>query len=488
MENRARIPVGPPVSNPLPSYWHEPKSPLANVIEPELDNQTHSYDYAIIGSGISGTLIAYYLLLANPKASIVMLEAREACGGATGRNGGHTKAASYRSYVQHRAELGRTEALKIARLEYENIMETHRLADELGIGCAHELCNTVDLIYDQEVFNDGREAIQRLRIDALEKESSEGNMAWYQVHMAEEASSRFWASSRNESSVVKDTEHLAGAFEYLAGRINAYQFSTGILKICVEKGLRLCTNTPVHDFRSSKEINGDASPGYDVFTQYSTIRSQNVVVATNGYTPYLLSELQGAIVPLRGQMTVQRPGPSSVLPSPLPTTYSFIYKSGYEYMVPHPLPNGSQNIAIGGGLARQSEEGVAEYGSVNDAVLNQDISTYLHASLPGYFGSNWCNEDDTGSSVLQEWTGIMGVTADGRPFVGKVPTTKGVWISAGFNGHGMVLCLKAAKALVEMIGGVSPGEIEWFPQSFLISEERIARQRFHGRTDLGVNK
>jgi glycine/D-amino acid oxidase-like deaminating enzyme len=84
---------------------------------------------------------------------------------------------------------------------------------------------------------------------------------------------------------------------------------------------------------------------------------------------------------------------------------------------------------------------------------------------------------------VQEWTGIMGATADGRPFIGEVPGKKGMWISAGFNGHGMVLCLKSAEALVTMMetGGETP---EWFPESFLITDERLKKCRFSGRTAL----
>jgi glycine/D-amino acid oxidase-like deaminating enzyme len=148
MEARARVLVGPPVHNPLPSYWQHPKSPLAATIEPSTSNPTEPYDYAIIGSGISGTMIAYNLLTRYPNSRIVMLDAREMCSGSTGRNGGHTKAASYRTYLQHKAELGKEEAMKIVRLEWANIVETHGLARELGLDCEGEVCNTVDLIYD----------------------------------------------------------------------------------------------------------------------------------------------------------------------------------------------------------------------------------------------------------------------------------------------------------------------------------------------------
>lgn len=491
MEERASIPVGPPVTKPLPSYWHNPKSPLANVIEPETDKSRDPYDFAIIGSGISGTMIAHFLLKSRPNARIVMLEAREICSGATGRNGGHTKAASYRSYMQHVQELGKEEALKIARLEYANITETHSIAHDLGIDCESKLCDTVDVIYDQATFELGKSAIQALQADASEEEKDEGKMACYQIYEKEEdIEQNFSVASNNTNPEVKEKEDLAGVCRYSAGRIHAYRFTTGVLKECVKNGLQLCTNTPVHDIRTSTRSIDNIGPTWDVFTQYNTITARNVILASNGYTPYLLKDLQGAIVPLRGQITAQRPGKATKFTTPLPTTYSFIYRNGYEYMIPRPLSDGGQHIIIGGGLGRLPQAGASEYGTVDDSTLNPQISAYLRGSLTGYFGTeNWGEEDDEEASgrVVQEWSGIMGATADGRPFVGEVPDKNGLWISAGFNGHGMVLCLKAAEALVKMIGSSSIlGKPDWFPESFLITEERLKGCRFRGRTDMQI--
>ena len=499
MEARASIPVGPPIANPLFSYWQEPKSPIANLIEPETEDPKTPYDYAIIGSGISGTMIAYNLLRTQPNARIIMLEAREICSGATGRNGGHTKAASYRSYSQYVQELGKQEALKIARLEYANIIETHQLASELGLDCEGKLCNTVDLIYDKPTFELGKLAIQALRADAEAHEKEEGKAAWYRIHEdISDIQTRFCVAAKNTNPMIDQEEELSGAFEYLAGRIHAYRFTTGILSTCVQKGLQLCTNTPVHAIRPTSTPPSTPTSKWQVFTQHTIIPAQTVILATNGYTPYLLPALQSAIVPMRGQITVHRPGPAAKLPSPLPTTYSFIYKNGYEYMIPRPLQEGqhhhqkkheTQHIIIGGGLGRLPNAGETEYGTVNDSALNPQISTYLRESLVHYHGPTIWGEstkpqadNETDDRIVQEWTGIMGATADGRPFVGEVPGKQGLWVSAGFNGHGMVLCLKAAGALVEMIDG--KGIPKWFPESFLVGEERVAKVRFGGRVDM----
>ncbi|KAJ4312617.1 hypothetical protein N0V94_007344, partial [Neodidymelliopsis sp. IMI 364377] len=390
MESRAHIPINPPITNPLPSYWHTPKSPLANTFSTQ--NSPHKpYDHLIIGSGISGSMIAYNLLKAQPGAQILMLEARELCSGATGRNGGHTKAASYRSYLRNVEELGKEEALRIVRLEWDNIVETHGLARELGIECESEMCRTVDVIYDRGVFEAGKRAIRALRADVKEEEKKEGSMAWYEIHEdVKTVMEKFGVGAKNANPAVgqeEEEEEVVGAFEYMAGRIHAYRFTTGILSACTSRGLQIRTNSPVSFITPSTP---HTNIPFKVHTQHSTYSTRNVILATNGYTPFLAPKFQTAIIPMRGQITAQKPGSATLLPSPLFSTFSFIYNSGYEYMIPRPLVDGSQHVIIGGGLGRLPDAGASEFGTVDDSLLNASISTYLHGSLAGYFGrENW---------------------------------------------------------------------------------------------------
>ena len=87
MNERASIPVGFPVSNPTTSYWQDPPDEIASYTSSS--SQPDEVDTVIIGSGITGASIAYNLLTseAYDGEKILMLEAREACSGATGRNG-----------------------------------------------------------------------------------------------------------------------------------------------------------------------------------------------------------------------------------------------------------------------------------------------------------------------------------------------------------------------------------------------------------------
>lgn len=71
----------------------------------------------------------------------------------------------------------------------------------------------------------------------------------------------------------------------------------------------------------------------------------------------------------------------------------------------------------------------------------------------------------------------MGYSADGHPLVGPMPDEEGLWIDASFQGHGMVLCWLCAKAVSEMVlGKDGPALDAWFPKSFRVSAERLAKK------------
>ena len=75
-----------PVENPTLSFWRTEPHGLENYRS--TSNLPEACDVLIIGAGFSGASTAYHLLDNNPSPpSMVILEARSVCSGATGRNG-----------------------------------------------------------------------------------------------------------------------------------------------------------------------------------------------------------------------------------------------------------------------------------------------------------------------------------------------------------------------------------------------------------------
>ncbi|RDW71857.1 hypothetical protein BP5796_07891 [Coleophoma crateriformis] len=465
MEKRTAIPVSLPRNNPTISYWQDPPDVEAADFT-SADQVPETADTVVIGSGISGACIAWGLLEKGEK-DVVMLEARQACSGATGRNGGHTKAASYKSFLDNAAKLGTTEAIKIARLEYQNIKDVHAFSRTHGIDCDLYSGDTVDIIYDQQQWDSAHVAVETMR--RTMPDDLDG-AARYVFWNAEETASKFHTKG----------ERPIGSVSYFAGSLSAYKFVVGVLKMCLKSGMRLWTNTPA--FAVTKGPDGL----WKIETSKGSIKARNVVLATNGYTAFLEQQFQGVIVPLRGQITAHRPGRNQPS-SGLGVTYSFVYADGYEYMIPRPV--GSKfagDIIIGGGLMKAPSGGLSEFGNTDDTSKNPIITEYLTETTARYFGPEAWGEDHPDGRIRKEWTGIMGYSSDGFPFVGSMPGKgkEGLWISASFQGHGMVLCFRSALALVGIMTGGEEEVEKWFPAAFRMSEERL-KIPFEGRLHTG---
>jgi glycine/D-amino acid oxidase-like deaminating enzyme len=476
MDERAAIPVTLPRPRPTVSYWQDPPdADIADYISEQ--NVPETADIVIVGSGITGTSIAYGLLKDQAAGKIVMVEARQACSGATGRNGiespcstssiltcilpgGHTKAASYRSFLDNAASLGTAQAVKIAQFEYQTIESLHAFSREHNIGCDLFSGDTVDIIYDRVQWDQCLTSVEAMR-KAMPHDLDGA------------AKYTFWSPEQAREKFFVKGDICFGAVSYKAGSLSAYKFVIGLLKMCLKKGLELYTNSPV--VKLEKLENG----AWDVETNRGLIRAKKVIMATNGYTGFLCKKFHKVIVPLRGQVTAHMPG-KNMPTERLVTTYSFIYGNGYEYMIPR--PKGSRfeaDIVIGGGLVKAKDEGIEEFGTTDDTSLNSEVSDYLTETTPRYFGESW-GEDHEDGRIRKEWTGIMGYSSDGFPFIGEVPGEKDLWIAASFQGHGMVLCFLCAKALVAMMSG-NNAEIEpWFPDIFRVTSSRM-QKRFLGR-------
>lgn len=463
MDERAAIRPELPPPHPTVSYWQDPPSCLANHRSTaELPPTT---DILIIGSGITGASLAHNILSRSPAPSILMLEARTACSAATGRNGGHTKHAAHREFLDNIRNLGVEEAAKIARFKFNCMRATHELAREHGIECDSWQGDTVDVFYHKGQFERAKLAVDEIRRVLGDNDPA----ARYVIWDAEQTQREFLA------------EGSYGAVSYEAGSLWPYKLVVGLLRLAIEKGLNLQTETPA--LTVVKPAYGEQ--GWVVQTPRGEVKALKVILATNGYTAHLCPELQGIIVPLRGHMTAQRPG-SGLPDGGLATTYSFIYDDGYEYMIPR--PPGSKfagDIMIGGGSTKAQNEGIHEFGTTDDTTIDPVILSYLKDSAETRFGSNW-GKDSPEGRLRNAWTGIMGYSADGFPLIGQIPNRTGLYISASFQGSGMVLCSESAKALVSIINNEDDADLEkWFPKAFRMTSERT-KHKFRGRLHTNI--
>lgn len=118
-----------PVENPTTSFWQIPlHEKLRGIQSKDLPVQS---DIVVIGSGISSCSVVRQLLTGGFAGSITVLEAREICSGATGRNGGRLHVHAVQDFDRFRRKYGDEAAKAIIRFQFAHHAELESVAKTL---------------------------------------------------------------------------------------------------------------------------------------------------------------------------------------------------------------------------------------------------------------------------------------------------------------------------------------------------------------------
>ena len=176
-----------------------------------------------------------------------------------------------------------------------------------------------------------------------------------------------------------------------------------------------------------------APGGVRLLTNAGDIEATAAVIATNAHARDLWPA--APIEPVRGQMLLTAPVPGMVADRPV---YS---DRGYRYW--RQLPD--QRLALGGWRNTAFAEEVG-FDDQPTPRIQDRLDAHLRAlgvDVP----------------VERRWAGTMGFTPDRLPLVGAVPGRPGVFVCAGYSGHGMGFAYEAARLLVDHVleGAPVPG-------------------------------
>ncbi|EED12043.1 conserved hypothetical protein [Talaromyces stipitatus ATCC 10500] len=505
-----------PIPNPSISFWQQ------NPIYPELVNAQsatlpESADVVIIGSGISGASIAH-TILTSPRSEkdvrVVVLEAREICSGATGRNGGHIKFPPYAVYAGYRGRFGVERAKKLLAFERRALPLLVDFAQKKRFTHAEvREVETIDIFTDEAMWKKAKDMVHLLRQDL--PHVAEG----VEIHEADAGCKKFGVSK----------EHCFGIISYQAGALWPYRLVTSIYATLLStftSTFSVETKTPALEVRTQN----DKEKPFLVCTSRGEIAARHVVHATDAFAPTLVPGIRGKLFPIRGHMTAQRPG-HRFPDHGGSRSWSIISRKGYEYISQRPgkpyrsVPEMGGELMVGGGAVQSPGRGIDECGVWRDDQSCSTIGAYLEGILPTIFGKDHWGDDVDGSRTKQAWVGCMGFTADALPYVGKLePALTGrdvdrlgwtsdsdhggdgnerirrpppaEWICAGFGGEGMVLAWLSGAAVALMILGVedehfqaSPGLpegklMDWLPEEFICLKSRVDRSDVVGLFEL----
>src|SRR3954463_2468139 len=173
--------------------------------------------------------------------------------------------------------------------------------------------------------------------------------------------------------------------------------------------------------------------------------AEQILIATDGSGRGLLPELDEALWPARGQVIATEPLAERLFDCP------HYARQGFDYW--QQLDDG--RIVLGGfrDFSILTE-------MTDDETTTEPIQEALDAFLEELLGHM--------PDVTHRWAGIFGLTQDLLPLVGRVPGHDGVWLAAGYSGHGNVFGLLCGELVAAAIDGRRDSLLELFSPARLL--------------------
>ena len=355
-------------------YWLDEPAPTLPAVK-----ETGSVDVAIVGAGITGCSCA--LALAEAGRRVRVVDERRVAEGASGRNGGFALRGTAASYDQVVASFGRERALELWRWTEAEL----DAMGELG-GDAVRKLGSLRLAVDAEEREDLRDEVEALWADGIEAE-------WLDAPSGPLAG-RFTAGIRHPTDAVLQPARLVRRLAASA----------------VDAGAEIVEGRRVRDV--------------------AELEADTVVVATDGYPSGLLGELEGLIVPTRGQVLATEPLAERLFEEP------HYGRHGFDYW--HQSADGR---IVAGGFRDVSLE--REF--TDEEALTDDVQEALSRFVNELVGREL--------RVDYRWAGIFGLVLDFLPVVGELPGRPGTWVVGGYSGHGNVLGFACGRLAARAILG-----------------------------------
>ena len=336
-------------------------------------------DVEIVGGGITGCSCA--LALARAGKRVRLHEAREIASGASGRNGGFALRGGAMAYDAAREWLGRDWAREYWQLTEAYVDRMAQLAPD-----AVRRTGSLRLAGDAEEREELRRELEALRQDGFVVE---------------------W---RDELAPPLAGSFAGALFHPGDALLQPARLVRRIAQAAADAGAEIRQRSRVIDL--------------------GELDAPDVVVATDGYPSGLLGELEGLIIPTRGQMIATAPLAEHLFELP------HYGRHGFDYW--HQDADG--RLVVGGfrDSDLESEFTDSEETTPRIQAALEEFAELLLGYRP---------------RIEHRWAGVFGLVPDLIPVVGEVPGREGAWVAGGYSGHGNVLGLMFGDLAAQAIMG-----------------------------------
>ncbi len=367
-----------------------------------------SADAVIVGGGVIGTSIAYYLSKKGIKP--ILLERDDLASGSSG-------ACDIDIILQ-----SKNPGIHL-QLAMESAKMYKTLADELDFNIEYETCGGMILIENEEQLKVMRDFVKRQKAIGL------------QVKLLD----------LKEASEIQPglSPHLVGAtYSPQDAHVNPMKLCQAFAKAAKELGTEVYLNTGVLDIRLEK---GKVK---SVITSKGEVQTKTVINAAGVYAP-MIGEMVGLSLPIkprRGQIIVTEPVPKLVMADVLCAKYIV---AKYNPKLIEESDNPETRLGVGLSLS-QTHDGQILIGATREFVGYNKNTT--HEALRAIL-RNATRLVPALKSIhaIRSFAGLRPYTPDGLPLLGQVEGIQGFIIAAGHEGDGIALSPVTGRIISELI-------------------------------------
>lgn len=361
-------------------------------------------DVAIVGGGLAGLSAA--IELAERGHAVVLLEAGQVGGGASGRNGGQAihGLACDQSTVE--AQLGLDEARRIWAMSIE------------ALDLIRERCARFDI--DAE-WQDGFLGLATSASKAAELQRWVQRMGEVYDYPLQ------WIAPAEMPQWIASPRFHAGAHDPRSGHLHPLKYCLGLARAAAGLGVRLYENSAVTAMAPGERVVLKTGAGQ--------VRARQVLLAGNVYLPELAPTLApgiaGRIMPVGTYIGCTEPMAPERLRALIPSRSAVC---DTNFVLDYFRPTADHRVLYGGRVS---------YSTRTPPALMDSMRSRLLLSFPQL--------QDV--AMQHAWGGFVDISMNRAPDFGRLGAAQNVYYLQGFSGHGLALSGLAGRVVAEAMHG-----------------------------------